>query len=166
MRRAFIPLVVAAVALAVSVPAFGSHLKFEAELTGAQEVGPVETDTTGKAEVEFSNDFSTAAFEVEVFDGDAVTQAHFHCAPEGENGPVVAFLFGFIPGGFDVDGHLAKFTLTNDNILADATPSETCPADINTLEDLAEAMQDGLVYANVHTVANPGGEIRGQMEQD
>jgi hypothetical protein len=164
MRRAFIPLVVAAVALAVSVPAFGSHLKFEAELTGANEVDPVETDTTGKAEVEFSNDFSTAAFEVEVFDGDAVTQAHFHCAPEGENGPVVAFLFGFIPGGFDVDGHLAKFTLTNDNILADATPTDFCPA-ISTVEDLAEAMQDGLIYANVHTVANPGGEIRGQMAQ-
>jgi hypothetical protein len=165
MRRAFIPLVIAAVALAVSVPAFGSHLKFEAELTGAQEVPAVDTETAGKAEVEFNHALTEAAFEVEVFDGEAVLQAHFHCAPVGVNGPVVAFLFGFIPGGFDVDGKLAKFTLTDANILADATPSATCPADINTLADLAQAMQDGLVYANVHTVDNPGGEIRGQMEQ-
>lgn len=166
MRRAFIPMIIVAVALAVSVPAFGGHLKFEAELTGAQEVPAVDTATTGKAEVEFNDSLTEGAFEVEVFDGEAVLQAHFHCAPVGVNGQVVAFLFGFIPGGFDVDGHLAKFTLTDANILAGATPNETCPADINTIADLAEAMQNGLIYANVHTVDNPGGEIRGQMEQD
>ncbi|MGH9051831.1 MAG: CHRD domain-containing protein [Acidimicrobiia bacterium] len=165
MRRMFILIVIVAVALAVAVPAVGSHLRFEAELTGAEEVPPVATNTTGRAGVEFNHTRTRAAFRVQVSDGEAVTQAHFHCAPEGVNGPVVAFLFGFIPGGFDVDGELAEFTLTDANILADATPSETCPVDINTLADLARAMGRGLIYANVHTVANPGGEVRGQMEQ-
>jgi hypothetical protein len=165
MRRAFIPIVIVALVLAVAVPAVGSHLRFQASLTGAEEVPPVATNTTGRAVVEFNHGFTEAAFRVQVFDGDAVTQAHFHCAPQGVNGNVVAFLFGFIPGGFDVDGELASFTLTDANILTDATPSETCPVDINTLRDLARAMRRGLIYANVHTVENPGGEIRGQMQQ-
>jgi hypothetical protein len=42
-----------------------------------------------------------------------------------------------------------------------------CPAlrgrPINNIASLAFAMRDGLIYANVHTVANTGGEVRGQL---
>jgi hypothetical protein len=34
---------------------------------------------------------------------------------------------------------------------------------INNIASLAFAMRDGLIYANVHTVANSGGEARGQL---
>jgi hypothetical protein len=39
----------------------------------------------------------------------------------------------------------------------------TCPHVINNLRDLANAIRQGDAYVNVHTVAHPGGEIRGQL---
>ncbi len=125
------------------------------------------TNTTGEIEVEFNDDLTEAEFKLEVRDGVAVTQAHLHCAPAGVNGPVVAFLFGKVPGGFDVDGDLAEFTLTDANITAvgaDCVP--TTGMAINNIADLADAMAEGNIYANVHTVTNPGGEVRGQLEED
>jgi hypothetical protein len=167
-RKALLPLVAVLLLLAVSAPAFGDNtLKFAADLTGAEEVPPVQTATTGKVEVEFNADATAADFELEVLDGVAVTQAHLHCGAAGQNGPVVVFLFGFIPGGFDVDGQIARFTLTDANVAAvgaDCVP--TIGMEINNLADLLDATRDGLIYANVHTVANPGGEIRGQLAED
>ena len=32
-----------------------------------------------------------------------------------------------------------------------------------TMADLLDAIMDGEAYVNVHTVANPGGEVRGQL---
>jgi hypothetical protein len=142
---------------------------FEAELTGAQEVPPVETETEGEITVRFDRELTEARFRLNVDDGVAVTMAHFHCAPAGVNGPVVAFLFGNVPGGFDVDGRLAKFTLTDANITA-ITPHPNCTAtigmDITSIATLAQAVRAGNIYANVHTVAHPSGEIRGQLVEE
>ena len=161
--------------LAVSTTAYGNDeaLEFEAKLSGAQEVSPpaplngVDTDTTGKIKVEFSDDLSEADFRLKVRDGFAVTQAHLHCGRAGTNGPVVVFLFGFVVGGVDVDGELARGTLTNADITdvgADCVPAIGRP--VNNIASLAFAARDGLIYANVHTVANPPGEIRGQLLED
>jgi hypothetical protein len=140
---------------------------FQADLTGDQEVPPVTTETTGEITVRFDRELTEARFRLIVEEGVAVTMAHLHCAPAGVNGPVVAFLFGEVPGGFDVDGRLARFTLTNANITAvgaDCVP--TAGMAITSIADLARAMQEGKIYANVHTVAHPGGEVRGQLEED
>jgi hypothetical protein len=37
------------------------------------------------------------------------------------------------------------------------------PACGATLVELAQSIKDGKTYANVHTVAHPAGEIRGQI---
>jgi CHRD domain-containing protein len=142
---------------------------FEADLTGAQEVPPVATQTEGDITVRFDRELTEAQFRLNVDDGKAVTMAHLHCAPAGVNGPVIAFLFGNVPGGFDVDGRLARFTLTDANITA-ITPHPDCMTtigmDITSIADLAQAIRAGKIYANVHTVAHPGGEIRGQLVED
>ena len=172
MKSLYTTSLILVVFLAVSTTAYGdSGLEFEVDLDGAQEVPFVGTDTTGEIEVEFNDALTEAEFELKVSDGVAVTQAHFHCAPAGENGPVVVVLFGFVPGGFDVDGDLAEFTLTDTNI-ADVITAFGTDCDrfidmaINDIADLADAMQDGNIYVNVHTKANPGGEVRGQLEEE
>ncbi len=159
----------AALAALLAVPglAQADGWKFEARLEGAQEVPPVVTETTGKFEIEFDETFNSAEFELKVKDGVAILQAHLHCAPAGRNGPVVVFLSGLIPGGFDVDGDLAEFTLTDANVAAvGANCVPSIGMAITSLADLAVAADHGNIYANVHSVARPGGVVRGQLMPD
>lgn len=136
--------------------------KYKTELYGNHQVPPVETMTTAEAKFKFDKEFTHADFKLKVKDGMAITMAHLHCAPKDANGPVVATLFGEVPGGFHIDGTLAKFTLTEANLHDTAG----CPNPINTMEDLAMEMQAGNIYVNVHSAANPSGEVRGQVYVD
>lgn len=141
-------------------------LKAEASLSGDQEVPPNTSDAEGEFKIQFNCDFTAARFDLEV-EAENVLQAHLHCGSAGENGPVIAFLFGLVPGGVDVDGRLASFTITNTNL--DAVNADCMAAighQVETLEDLADAIAMGEIYANVHTTAFPGGEVRGQLELD
>ncbi len=131
---------------------------FGARLTGAEEVPPVDTATTGRVIIEFNDAETQAEFQLTVRSGVRVQQAHIHCGDVGVNGPIVVFLAGFHAPGWEVDGEwVSNTTFTESNIVKTDTP---CGA---TLAALAQAVRDGKTYANVHTVANPGGEIRGQL---
>ncbi len=119
---------------------------------------PVVTDTTGRAQINVNKAQTEARFRLRVRDGTAITQAHIHCAPAGQNGSIVTFLFGFVSGGVDVNGNLARGTLTGSDILGTDCGS--------TIADLTQAMLDGNIYINVHSVAHPGSELRGQVEEN
>jgi hypothetical protein len=59
---------------------------------------------------------------------------------------------------------MIKCTLTNDNWSGtDCTPLVGQP--VNNIAALRDAMDEGLVYFNLHTGAFPSGEVRGQMGQ-
>jgi hypothetical protein len=76
----------------------------------------------------------------------------------------VVFLAGFHSRGWDVDGRwVENATATDANVMPPAAGS-TCPHVINNLRDLANAIRQGDAYVNVHSVAHPGGEIRGQLQ--
>jgi hypothetical protein len=140
--------------------------EFTARLLGSEEVPAVQTNMTGKAEIALNGDETKAEFALSVRKGVRVTQSHIHCAPKGVNGPIVVFLAGFHNRGWDVDGTwVENATATDANVIPPPAGS-TCPQVINNLRDLAEAMRRGNTYVNVHTVAHPGGEIRGQLRQD
>lgn len=126
---------------------------FVARLSGDQEVPPVDTKARGQANFLFTGEGLN--FQVKVANIENITAAHIHCAPEGVNGPVVAFLFG--PStGVTVNGRLAQGTITDAEIINFACGSD--------LDGLVNAMANGSTYVNVHTTANPGGEIRGQIQ--
>lgn len=161
-KKIFVPF--AALFLVASSTAYATHVadKFKTDLSSAEEVAPVTSAMTGKAKFKVSKDNSQIEFKLKVKDAVAVTGAYLHCGEKGQNGPIVAHLFGTIPGGFDVDGELAAFTLKNQNIVQNAG----CTPQILTISDLANAMRNGKIYVNVHTVAYPNGEIRGQLTND
>ncbi len=159
MRRFAIVIIVLLIALPVQSGGAASKVgSFEAILTGDEEVPPVDTEMTGEVSIEFDAKFTAAKFTLTVNDGVRVQQAHIHCGGPGVNGPIVVFLAGFHAPGWDVNGQwIDNVQFTNANIV-----NTTCGA---TLKQLAQSMEAGNIYANVHTVAHPGGEIRGQMSK-
>jgi hypothetical protein len=149
---------IAGLLLALGGPAQAKGHNFKAYLKGGNEVPPVETDTRGRARFRFNRDLTYLNFSLTVRAGVGIlgaSGAHLHCAEKGQNGPVIATLAGAVEPGFD--GWLVvKAGLTDANVI------ET---DCGTsLADLAEAMLEGGAYVNVHSLANPGGEVRGQVK--
>lgn len=145
-----------------------------ARLSGAQEVTPpdapttpslgVTTQATGDVQVKVAEDLSSLAFVLNVNNGTGVTQAHLHCGRPGENGPVVVFLSPLNAEGQDVNGQLAQGTITNQQIEAGAEAcEELIGRPVLNVASLTAAAFDGLIYANVHTLANTEGEVRGQL---
>lgn len=166
MRRLIVLTATVLAALAVTGVAYGDDddrddrdAEFAADLRGRNEVpNPVRTRTTGEASFEL--DRRGLHFELEIHRAVGVfgaAGAHIHCAPEGQNGPVVVFLAGVVPGGLNGDVEVSG-TLTDANIVNPA-----CGA---TLGELAASMREGQTYVNVHSARNPAGEIRGQIEAD
>jgi hypothetical protein len=134
--------------------------EFKAVLNGANESTPVVTDATGKAEFEVNRDQTKIKFELKFRNATDILSAagaHIHCAPEGVDGPIVAFLAGSVNGGFDGKVEI-EATLTAANIT-----NPVCGA---TIADLVQSMRDGNTYVNAHSTAHPGGEIRGQIKGD
>lgn len=148
---------------------------FEAYLSGAQEVVPADAPTTpspgvvtaatGEFQMAVAEDLSSARFEL-IATITGATQAHLHCGRAGENGPVVVPLMQPTEGT-DLNGTPMTGMITNAQIVASAEGcTEAIGRPVRNVASLAAAAFEGLIYANVHTVTNPGGEIRGQLVPD
>lgn len=159
-----LPAIVLATALLVVLGATASAhpQNFRASLSGDNEVPAVDTSATGQVKFQLNHEGTELDYKLIVANIDGVTQAHIHCGPADANGPVVAFLFGFVDGGVDVNGILAEGTVTPGDVIA-RPDSTVCPGGVADFDDLIEQMMNGNTYVNVHTVANPPGEIRGQI---
>ena len=127
---------------------------FIANLSGNEEVPPVVTQAQGQATFIFNND--TVHFTLVVSNITNATVSHIHLAPAGQNGPIVALLYPGPTKTDSFDGVLAQGNITAENLTG---PLEGMP-----LSALIDNMTAGNTYANVHTVQNPGGEIRGQIK--
>ncbi len=127
--------------------------KFLARLSGAGHVMPVETIAIGRGEFGLSSDGEMLNYKLKVFDIENVTMAHIHMGMPNMNGPVVAPLFS---GGADgeFDGLLAQGTITEADITGPLA---------GDFPGFVDALRNGMLYVNVHTVAYPPGEIRGQI---
>ena len=107
-------------------------------LTGANEVPPVTTTATGTGTVMVHADHTVMA-KITV-SGMTATAAHIHTGAAGTNGPVIVPL-----------------NKTSDNVFEAAPGAKLTDAQ-------HEAYKAGNLYLNVHTAANPGGEVRAQLK--
>jgi CHRD domain-containing protein len=134
---------VAAIAIFAGAPngvpaAYAETIALKADLKGANEVPPNTSPASGKAEATFDTDTKLLTWTVTYTDltGPALG-AHFHGPSDaGKNAGIVL-----------------PFKTVQSPIQGTATLTENQAADL-----LA-----GKWYANIHTAANPGGELRGQM---
>lgn len=168
MKRSRTRLLALAVSLLVvllfATTAFaGGKRTYTASLKGGNEVPAVETNAQGKAIFHLSKDGTELSYKLIVANIENVTQAHIHCGAEGVNGPVVVFLFGFVAEGVSVNGVLAEGTITAANIIP-RPDSAACPGGVADFAELLAKINSGEAYVNVHTIANPGGEIRGPIQ--
>jgi len=144
------------VASILSIPSpstvYASH-EFIANLSGQQEVPPVDTQAIGEAIlVPDLPGNQTINYYVNATGIQGATQGHIHSGAQGENGPVVASLFNFSSSQDEVGqkGYFTKSDLVG-------------PMQGKNVSDLIDAMKSNSTYVNFHTEQNPDGEIRGQI---
>ncbi len=116
---------------------------FTANLDTAQQNHPVTNDASGSAALTLTDAGLAFKLTAEGLSG-PMTAAHFHNAPAGQDGPVVRTISG------DFDGNTASGLWTGD----DSEP---------LTKEMIKELLTGNLYLNVHTAANPAGEIRGQV---
>lgn len=168
MRRlsaVLLPTVATLVLAGGAVAAPPAATNFVSPLSGDQEIPAVDTDATGNAVYKLDEAAGELHFKLIVANIQNVTQAHIHCGGPDVNGPVVVFLFPDAPPpspGVTVNGILAQGTRTNADVIP-RPDSAACPGGVSNLDDVIAKMRSGDAYTNVHTVVNPGGEIRGQI---
>jgi hypothetical protein len=124
--------------VALSGPAFAEKMTMKVNLTSAAEVPPNNSPGKGTADVGFDTATKVLTWKV-TYSGltGPATMAHFHGPAEaGKNAPVA------VPFKDAASGAEGSATLT----------------DAQAADLLA-----GRMYINVHTEANKGGEIRGQV---
>ncbi len=128
-------LAVAVFTIGICGVAIGADVKVI--LSGVNEVPPVTTSATGDGTISVADD-GTVSGSVTT-KGVQGTAAHIHIGAAGKNGPVV------VP--FTKDGDTYK-----------------APAGAKLNADQLKAFKSGELYFNVHSAANPNGEIRGQLK--
>jgi hypothetical protein len=133
-----------ALLLSFAAPTYAETTQYKADLTGASEVPPNQTKGTGTITVTYDSATKQVSWKG-TFTGltGPATAAHFHGPAEpGKNAGVALWI--------STKG--APFT----------SPFEGSA----TLTDAQAAdLMAGRLYVNIHTAANPGGELRGQLNK-
>lgn len=127
--------------------------KYEARLTGANEVPAVTTTATGTFTATLDEAAGTIAWTLSVPAITNATAAHLHTGAAGANGGVVLSLFA-APTGSPASSINASGT---------ARAADLVGPMAGNLPGFVAALKAGTLYANVHTTANAGGEIRAQV---
>lgn len=131
---------------------YAQDQKFTASLSGDQEVPP--NTSTAKGWAWFKPTGDSVGYQVNATGLDKVSMAHIHGGKTGENGDPIAMLQIMQSSG-PINGTLAQGNITSSDLMGSLAGK--------SVSDLVSKMQSGEAYVNVHTEANPNGEIRGQI---
>jgi CHRD domain len=142
ISRRLVILIASLVSVVWAGLAQAAPLSFTVPLTGAEQVPPNETTGKGSAAITYDPTTRVVTWTI-TYSGlsGPATMAHFHGpADKGKNAPVVIWL--------STKGSTADSPFKGEATL---TPEQ------------AQEFTAGKWYVNVHTQANPGGEIRGHV---
>jgi hypothetical protein len=150
MKRARFAFLAAALLILALASVARAAETFTASLDGDNEVPPVAGDGTGSATVTISDDGQSVSWDVSYsgLTGDPAA-GHIHFGGADVAGPVMIPFATVTPTG-----------TTGTFNAADYAGGEGIPAD---WAGVLAAIRGGNSYVNIHTAANPGGEIRGQL---
>lgn len=112
-------------------------LAADVKLSGDQEVPAVKSAGSAAGAITIGDDGAVSGSVTAT--GFTPTAAHIHQAAAGKNGPVIV-----------------PFTKDGDKFSA--------PAGAKLTPDQLKAYKAGELYVNVHSAANPGGEVRAQLK--
>ncbi len=156
MRRVLSLAIAGVCTLMFSVSAQAQTITLTANLHGGNEVPGVSTGSVGTATVTWNTVTKAGTYRADVYNMPVGTTAsHIHAGASGVAGPVIVN-FTVPAGGISND-----FALTGTFGCSDVVVR--APQGINSCEDFEQALLLGNTYVNVHSTANPGGEIRGQL---
>lgn len=171
MKRRVAVLIIAVVGLigflVVTDPASSAPAKrFTSKLSGFQEVPAISSPGKGSITLTLTP-AGTLRYKL-TYSGTptAVTQSHIHFGQPGVNGGIVAFFCTNLGNGPAGTPACPPSPGTVSGVIAAATvvgPSSQGIA-ASEFSELIAAMRGGVTYANVHTTAFPGGEIRGRLK--
>ena len=150
MKRLIALLAAGLLVLGVSGVALAADEVFKADLSGGNQVPPITVDGTGSATVTIADDESSVSWAVTYsgLTGDPAA-GHIHFGAADAAGPVMIPFATVTPTGS-----------TGSFAAADYAAGAGLPAD---WAGVLAAIRDGNAYVNIHTAANPPGEIRGQL---
>ena len=161
----FLGVALIATIAATAAVAHNDNGKGQARLDSYQETPlTLSTTGTGSFKIRLRSDGIHYVLRYKDLSADAI-QAHIHLGARGLSGGVIAFLCGPQPAAGDkptcptrsgtVEGVIDMADITNGAAGQGIAAGE--------LRETIKALRRGAVYANVHTTAFTGGEIRGQV---
>ena len=119
-------------------------------LLGASEVPATSSTATGSFSATLDEGAKTLTWSLDLPSITNATLAHIHLGAAGVSGPPVVTLFTSVPAG-------------SVSISGTSGPGDVGGPFTGNWDGFVAALKSGDVYVNVHTSANPGGEIRGQI---
>ncbi len=162
MRRTLVASIVATGAIGIGGIVAAQTVQYRAEPVGEFEVPAVDTSASADFKLKVASDGMSARYDLTIKEPiDDAIMAHLHLAPAGSNGGVVVWLYPHdgpppaAPTGEGFTGRLAKDVITPDDLVGSLA---------GDWDGFLEALEDGSLYVNVHTLDNPGGEVRDQVE--
>src|SRR5712664_3401092 len=153
-------------AMPVALSADEGADKVRAHLVGYEEVPTLSSDGSASFRARIAKDEDSFDWELNYTGLTGVTQAHIHFAARAINGPIVISLcsnLGNGPPGTPLCPP-SPATVTGTAHPADVTAgADLLGIHAGDLGRMIDAIRAGAAYANVHTTARPGGEVRGQI---
>ncbi len=149
-HKSVLALLVFLITIVLAAPV-NAQVDYSFLLEGSQQTPPLMTPFSGNCDASL-NPLETE-FSISCTQDAPATAAHIHLAPPGAPGPIVFF--------FTVDTTFSG--VVTEQSLQDQAVQFSGSITPLSFQQFLERLRAGDLYVNVHTAANPPGEIRGQI---